>query len=153
MDEQRGIGLQEKLPWPYKDGDLKWFKEVTTGHHVLMGNRTWKGLGLNHLKNRHVWVLTKQNYGWNQAISTKPEGECSVNLINDISNIPNEIPTIIVAGGLSIYRQLESRISEWLITTLKTKYNADVFLPEFETRFTNNQVIMEDEKMKIVRYY
>ncbi len=152
MDSQRGIGKELELPWPRSEGDLKWFKEKTTGSHVILGGKTYRSLGIPYLKNRHLWVLTKQNYGWTQAFTDKPDGEHSTNILNNVDDLPN-LPLCYIAGGLSIYRQFESKIEEWLVTMLKKEYDADIKMFEFEDKFKQKEIIFDDEKMTITRYF
>ena len=44
MDETRGIGLDGRLPW-HLPADLKRFKSLTMGHHLIMGRKTFESIG------------------------------------------------------------------------------------------------------------
>ncbi len=57
VSENGCIGRRGSLPWHFSE-DLKWFKEVTTGHTVIMGRKTWQSLGGKPLPNRRNIVLS-----------------------------------------------------------------------------------------------
>jgi dihydrofolate reductase len=59
MDKQNAIGRDNALPW-HISGDMKFFRETTTGHSVVMGRKTWDSLG-KPLKNRTNIVVTRHN--------------------------------------------------------------------------------------------
>ncbi|OVE77188.1 hypothetical protein BVX98_03330, partial [bacterium F11] len=58
MTQDRVIGKNNKLPWHISD-DLKRFKQLTTGHPVIMGRKTYVSIG-KPLPRRHNIVLTKR---------------------------------------------------------------------------------------------
>ena len=60
LDENRAIGCQGKLLF-YLPADLKHFKELTTGHTVLMGRKTFESLPKGALPNRRNVVVTRQD--------------------------------------------------------------------------------------------
>ena len=73
FDQNQLIGVNNQLPWHYKE-DLKYFKETTTGHDILMGRHTFESI-LSYqnkpLPNRHHIVLTKQmSYNHEQVTIT-----------------------------------------------------------------------------------
>ncbi|MCL5746674.1 MAG: dihydrofolate reductase [Patescibacteria group bacterium] len=58
IDEKRGIGKNGKLPWNIPE-DLKRFREVTNGHPIIMGRKTWDSLPVRPLPNRYNVVITR----------------------------------------------------------------------------------------------
>ena len=84
------IGVDGKLPW-HLPGDMKFFKETTTGNVVLMGRRTFESIG-KPLPNRTNLVLTTDET-WDK------KGTYTINDIDDISPFEN----IFVIGGSEIY--------------------------------------------------
>ena len=73
--ENRAIGLNGDMPW-HLSGDLKRFKELTMGHPVVMGRRTWESLPKRPLKGRRNIVLS-QKEGYD------PEDGKMVHSVND----------------------------------------------------------------------
>ena len=56
------IGINGHMPWHNK-ADLKWFKDMTTGHPVIMGRKTYEAIG-HPLKNRTNIVVTTRDDLW-----------------------------------------------------------------------------------------
>ena len=57
MDEKRGIGKNGKLPWRLSS-DLKRFRELTMGHHMIVGRKTFESIG-KPLPGRQTIVVTR----------------------------------------------------------------------------------------------
>jgi dihydrofolate reductase len=156
MAKNRVIGKDNKLPWYYKE-DLKFFKEKTTGGQVIMGRKTYEGMGVPHLKNRLIWVLMKENtYGWLQLLSPRespmaPYGEPLVNILTSIYDLPNG--DYFVAGGLSVYQHIMPHISEFFVTYINKDYEGDTVMPEFEKSFPNSETIKTTPDFEIKRLW
>ncbi|HEY0730500.1 MAG TPA: dihydrofolate reductase [Pyrinomonadaceae bacterium] len=147
VDRQGAIGKDGKLPWHYS-ADMKFFRETTTGHAVVMGRKTWLTLG-KPLKNRLNIVLSRDP-------SIEPQE--SLLVLSDVDSVLslNESLTtdLFVIGGAQIYEAFLPRIEEWIITEVPMKVDkADAFMPEgYLTNFkeTNSQSL--DEGLT-VKYY
>src|SRR5687767_5970793 len=62
MARNRVIGANGAIPWHLPD-ELKWFKGLTLGHHIIMGRKTWESIG-RPLPGRTSVVVTRQRgYG------------------------------------------------------------------------------------------
>ncbi|HKC89407.1 MAG TPA: dihydrofolate reductase, partial [Blastocatellia bacterium] len=57
MDKKRGIGVDNKLPWRLS-ADLKRFRELTMGHHIIVGRKTFESIG-KPLPGRQMIVVTR----------------------------------------------------------------------------------------------
>ncbi len=57
MDQDRGIGKDNQLPW-HLPNDLKHFKKITSGHHIIMGRKTYESIG-KPLPNRTSIIITR----------------------------------------------------------------------------------------------
>lgn len=124
VDRQDAIGKNGKLPWHYS-ADMKFFRETTTGHAVVMGRKTWLTLG-KPLKNRLNIVLSRDS-------SLEPQE--SLLVLSDIDSVLslNESLTtdLFVIGGAQIYEAFLPRIEKWIITEVPlTVKGADAFMPE-----------------------
>jgi len=60
VDEDGGIGKDGKLPWGRMRADMKRFKELTTGHAVVMGRKTFESMSLKALPGRRNYVITSR---------------------------------------------------------------------------------------------
>ncbi|HZC36929.1 MAG TPA: dihydrofolate reductase, partial [Chthoniobacterales bacterium] len=140
MTPERVIGRGNTIPWKIP-GEQKWFKEVTMGHCVLMGSKTYVSIG-KPLPGRRNLVVSR-NRTW--------EG---VEMIRDLSqfNPDNYQGEIFVIGGAQIYRQLLDRCDELLITQLKAEYSGDIYFPEYKSKFRVVEQIRETPDYWIFRY-
>lgn len=149
MAKNRVIGKNNTLPWHYKE-DLQFFKKQTTGGQVIMGRKTYEGMGVPYLKNRLVWVLMNENkYGWLQMLS--PQGEPQVNILAAGSSLPEG--DYWIAGGLSVYLYFMPHISEFFVTEIKKDYEGDTIMPEFENNFPNSEVVLSNDDIDVKRLW
>lgn len=116
------IGKNGQMPWHYSS-DMKFFRETTTGHVVVMGRKTWLSLG-KPLKNRVNVVLSKAR---DFQLPTGVEVRHTVReVLDEFSN-----HEIFVIGGGQIYSLFLSHIDRWLITEVPlTIEDADAFMPK-----------------------
>ena len=140
MTPSRVIGRGSQIPWRIP-GEQKWFKEVTMGHPILMGSRTFESIG-RPLPGRQNLVVSRTR-SWP-----------GVEIIRDLSQFDPEgySAEVYVIGGAEIYRQLLDRCRELLITRLKTEYEGDVYFPEFESTFRLIEQIRETPDYAIQRW-
>lgn len=144
MDINRGIGKDNDLMW-HLPADMKFFKETTSGHIVVMGRKNFESIPEKYrpLPNRENIVLTRNT-------SFKAEG-CKVvhSLEECLSLFPeNEERTMFIIGGGEIYRQAieQNIIKEMIITHVNKSYNADTFFVDFDLKSWSVETILTKEK-------
>ena len=118
------IGKDNQLLW-HLPGDLKRFKELTSGHCVVMGKNTWFSLPVRPLKNRTNIVLTDV------------PGECidgcvGAYSIKDALSKCDKEKEIFVIGGASIYDQFMNIADRMYVTHVFKDFEADTFFPEID---------------------
>ena len=118
------IGKGGKLPWHYS-ADMKFFKQTTMGHAVVMGRKTWLTLK-KPLTGRLNLVLSRDS---------NLEPQESLVVLSDVESVlsmNNSLTTdMFVIGGAQIYREFLPHIEKWIITEVPlTVDNADAFMPE-----------------------
>lgn len=124
VDRQGAIGKGGKLPWHYS-ADMKFFRETTTGHAVVMGRKTWVTLG-KPLKNRLNIVLSRDS-------SIEPQESLLVlSDVDSVLSLNDSLTTdLFVIGGAQIYEAFLPRIEKWIITEVPVKVSgADAFMPK-----------------------
>src|SRR5690242_16137646 len=124
VSKNNAIGKGGKLPWHYS-ADMKFFRETTTGHAVVMGRKTWLTLG-KPLKNRLNIVLSRD-------ASIEPRESLLVfSDIEAVLSLNESLATdLFVIGGAQIYEAFLPRIEKWIITEVPLKVQgADAFMPE-----------------------
>ncbi len=119
------IGTSKKLPW-HLPADLKRFKELTTGHAVLMGKRTFESLPNGPLPNRRNIVLSSiQSEGVN-------EGYYEANSLEDAFELCEREEQVFIIGGEAVYKQSMLIADFMYITWVHAQFNADVFFPTID---------------------
>jgi len=123
--------------------DLKRFKELTTGHTIIMGRKTFESLPKGALPNRRNIVLSRQ-----KGI-TYPGTEVFESL-DEALNHCNDDEEIFIIGGESIYRQAMDRADKLYLTRIEDiAEDADAYFPainEEEWTETNRDAHSTDEK-------
>lgn len=132
MDLERGIGIDNHLPWHLPE-DMKFFKEVTTGHTVVMGRKNWESIPEKYrpLPNRRNIVLTRNaDYVAEGAEVSNDLVDCVIELSTQLE----ETETIFIIGGAEIYKAaLDADIvDEMLITQINSTFDCDTFFPDTE---------------------
>ena len=119
----RAIGFQNKLIY-WLPNDLKRFKQLTTGHTILMGRHTFESLPKGALPNRRNCVLTT-------STASLPGCECFRTWDDFIATChPDE--HIYIIGGASLYRQLIGKADRLCLTEIDDiPAQADTFFPDY----------------------
>ena len=121
--ENNAIGKDNNLIWHLSD-DLKRFKSLTNGHHIIMGRKTFESFP-KPLPNRIHIVITRQtNY---QA----PEGVIVVNNLEDAIDAAKSDNQPFIIGGGEIYKQSIALADKIELTRVHSNFkNADTYFPE-----------------------
>lgn len=124
-DDKFGIGKNGKLPWEHCPADMKWFRECTNGHVVIMGRKTWESLGSKKLPNRINIVVTRSN------IEGNPDGVYQGEMDKLFRMIKREYSDLKtwVIGGADIYKQSMPFCDNIYTTQFSGDYNCDTFVP------------------------
>jgi len=123
--ENDAIGRDNQLIWHLSD-DLKRFKALTNGHHIIMGRKTFESFP-KPLPNRTHIVITRQND------YPAPKGVIIVNsLANAIESAKNDSLPFIIGGG-EIYKQAMLYANKIELTRVHHNFEADTFFPKIDT--------------------
>ena len=137
IDRNNGIGYQNRLPWHIPE-DMRHFRELTTGHTVLMGRKTWDSLPAKFrpLPNRKNIVLTNQ----------KDFVADGATVINSISDIPAD-KRVFVIGGATLYAQLIEVADVLHVTRVNTSAEVDTYFPQIDmTEWVSLDTVMLNNK-------
>jgi len=126
VDENDAIGAQGRIPWRVR-ADLRRFKHLTMGHHILMGRRTWESLP-GPLPGRVNLIVTRQtDYAAAGAIVC-PSPQAGVELARQAGE-----STLFVIGGAQVYNALLPLAERIYLSRIHTRnLQADTF---FHTDF------------------
>lgn len=127
-DSQFGIGRGGTLPWPRNSADLREFRELTTGHIVLMGSKTWEDkMFPKPLPNRKNYILTRNpEYSDSRGYVISQNHNETIELL--IEEASQENKTIWVIGGAEIIEMMYSYIEELHLTIFDENYDCDKFI-------------------------
>ncbi len=118
------IGLENKIPWSIPE-DMKRFRDITRGHSVIMGRKTFESIG-RLLPNRKNVIITKN------ASFISPEEAVVVNTLEDaIANI-REDGEVFVIGGSQIYEMALPYVDKMYLTHIDREFAADTYFPNFD---------------------
>lgn len=139
------IGKGGQMPWHYS-ADMKFFRETTTGHTVVMGHKTWLSLG-KPLKNRTNVVLSR-----NPSLEL-PEGVVLCTSVEEVLDKYSQDELFII-GGSQIYSLFLPHIEKWFITEVPvTIEDADAFMPEgYLAGFTKVGETKLDDNLTVTQY-
>jgi dihydrofolate reductase len=127
------IGKANSLLWHLPD-DLKRFKQLTTGHPVVMGRRTWESIPekFRPLSNRTSIIVTRDT-------AYSAPGATVVTSIDDAIDSAKASPgaeEIFIIGGAEIYKATLLIADRLYVTEVETEVEADAFFPEYKSIFT-----------------
>lgn len=126
-DSEGAIGRGGEIPWRLPE-DLRHFKELTMGHPVIMGRKTWESLPRRPLPGRRNIVLTRDPHFSADGAERAASPEHAVSLC-----APDEVPFFI--GGGEIYRQSIHLFTDIELTEVKTTSpGADTFFPKLSEK-------------------
>jgi dihydrofolate reductase len=125
LDEKRAIGHAGRLPWRLPD-DQRHFRELTTGHCVVMGRRTFESIG-RPLPGRTCLVLTRHPERLPPGVL--PVASFGAALEEARARGESEL---FVVGGADVYAEALPLADALFLTRVHADAGGDVFFPEFD---------------------
>jgi dihydrofolate reductase len=125
MSNNRVIGANGAIPWHLPE-ELKRFKVLTMGHHIIMGRKTWDSIG-RLLPGRETVIVTRQP-GYHV-----PGATVAYSVDAAIASCGGD-PEIFVIGGAEIIAKVLPAAGRIYLTTVDTEVAGDTFMPEFDLR-------------------
>lgn len=148
INEKKCIGKDGKLLYHLSD-DLKRFKELTTGHMIIMGRKTFESLPNSQpLPNRKNVVLTRNLDYYVEGITTFSSVEDA--LLAALSD--NNIEKVFIIGGAEIYKAAFQYVDTIYITEVHDDTDGDAYFPDVdmsEWSLRQKSEMMTDEKTGI----
>jgi dihydrofolate reductase len=116
------IGKNNELLW-HLPKDLKHFKQITSGHTVVMGRKTFDSIG-KPLPNRRNIIITRQDIN--------PEGCEVANSLDGALALATNDEDLYIIGGAEIYRQAMAVTNYIYLTIVRHAFDADAYFPEID---------------------
>lgn len=124
----RVIGLDNQLPWHLPE-DLKRFKALTMGHHIIMGRKTYESLG-RLLPGRTTVIVTRNvNFKVEGALIAHSLVE-AIALCKDADGQPDE--EVFLIGGAELYQSAMQMADKLYVTEVDLSVQGDAFFAEIE---------------------
>lgn len=143
MDKNRLIGQNGKMPWHIPQ-DLKLFKQLTTGHIIVMGRKTYESIG-KPLPDRINIVISRK--------AEIIEG-CLVfdSIIKAVQYGENQDRKLFFIGGAEIYSQIANIVSYMFISKIKGSYNGDTYFPDIDFNEFDIEDKMDYTDFELIKY-
>jgi dihydrofolate reductase len=146
MDEARGIGKDNKMPW-YLPADFAYFKRMTLEHTILMGRKTFDSIGRKPLPKRHNVIMTRDE-------NFSAEGCDIVHSVEEAlerfgSGGSWEGKELFVIGGVEVFRMFMPYVDRMYITEIAHKFEVDIYFPlilDLEWQEVAREAGVKDEK-------
>lgn len=121
MDENRVIGADNGLPWRLP-ADLRHFKQVTMGHPIVMGRRTWESIG-RPLPGRTNIVVTRR-------ADFEAPGAVVVDSLEAAIASAGDTDELMIIGGAEIFEQALNEANRIYLTEIHAAFEGDTYFPE-----------------------
>lgn len=119
------IGNDNDIPW-YLPADLKYFKKVTSHHHILMGRKCYNSIG-RPLPNRTNIIVTRDPFFISSNCLVAHSIEEGMNMAFD-----NKEEELFIIGGGTIYDQTKELWDRLYLTEVDIKVEGDIYFPEID---------------------
>ncbi len=122
--ENNAIGKNNDLIWHLSE-DLKRFKSLTNGHHIIMGRKTFESFPKPLPNRTHIVISRQENYH-------VPDGVILVNNLQDAIDAAKSDSQPYIIGGGEIYKQALNLATKIELTRVHESFEADTFFPELD---------------------
>lgn len=142
IGKNREMGKDNKLLWHIPE-DLEHFKKITLNHPIIMGRKTYESIGRPLPKRDNIIVTRYSSYvvpGCYIYNSLEKAIEFAKSLNKE---------EIFIIGGGDIFAQVLSQVDKLYLTIVEKEFDADVFFPEYEKKFTK---VVSEQKGKSGEY-
>lgn len=123
MAKNHTIGINNALPWRCPE-DLRHFKQLTMGHHMIMGRKTFESIG-KPLPGRTTVVVTRDP-------DLKIAGCLMAHSLPEAFEACIDDSQIFIVGGAEIYAQALPHADTLYITEIRQDITGDAWFPEFD---------------------
>jgi dihydrofolate reductase len=125
MAQNRTIGINNTLPWRLPE-DLKHFKALTLGHHILMGRKTFESLPGILPGRTHVVITRNRDFRADNCVVAHS--------IDEAIALAGSDEEIFFIGGADLYRQALACADRMYLTEIRQDFDGDAWFPEFDRK-------------------
>lgn len=138
--ENNALGKDNDLLWHLPE-DFKRFKQITSGHYIIMGRKTFESFPKPLPNRTHIIITRQEEY--------LVEGCLVVHSLEEALEIAPQNEEVFIIGGAQIYKQALPFADKIDLTRVHIELDADAFFPEFNTSEWNlvfSEKHFKDEK-------
>ncbi len=135
--EHNELGKNNDLVWHLPD-DFKRFKKITSGHHIIMGRKTFDSFPQPLPNRTHVVITRQENF--------KKPGIIVVHSLERAIELTKDDPQPFVIGGGEIYKMAMDAANKIELTRVHGEFEADTFFPEIDE--SQWKVVLEESHEK-----
>lgn len=121
----RVIGKDNKLPW-HLPADLKFFKQTTMGHHLIMGRKTWEALPNGPLPGRVNVVISRSDIKVPEGVMVFQSLEQALEWV-----FRKQEEEVFIIGGAQIYQTSLPMLDKMILTEVDYTPEGDAWFPEW----------------------
>lgn len=143
------IGKDNKIIWHLPE-DLKHFKNITTGHTIIMGRKTFESLGRVLPNRKHIIFSNNPSFNVNEQ---------NVKVVHSLLEIQDLIEgkeEAFVIGGAMIYNFLMPYVKKMYVTEIDKEFEGDTFFPKIDDNMwkeTSREKGIKDDKNNLDYYF
>ena len=143
------IGKDNKIIWHLPE-DLKYFKNITTGHTIIMGRKTFESLGRVLPNRKHIIFSNNPSFNVNEQ---------NVKVVHSLLEIQDLIEgkeEAFVIGGAMIYNFLMPYVKKMYVTEIDKEFEGDTFFPKIDDNMwkeTSREKGIKDDKNNLDYYF
>lgn len=136
LDSKNGIGKNGQLPWHISE-DLKRFKQITSGHTVIMGRKTFESIGKPLPERTNIIITRDKDFNPHKFYSSE---NCDVLTANSLEEAIEKAlqqtqgkqnEEVFVIGGGKVYEQAIAKADKLYLTQVDGDFNCDTFFPDY----------------------
>ena len=132
MDEKRGIGKDNKIPWHIKDDLLK-LKSLTKNHVVILGRKTYDSMVGYYDKTGRpmpgkIYLVVTRDANYKPA---RDNAATVTSVESAIKKAEEQAGEVFVTGGAQIFQQVMHLTDKLYLTIVEGYYNCDTFFPDY----------------------
>lgn len=120
MADNRVIGRDNELPW-HLPADLRRFKEMTVGHAIVMGRKTWESIGRPLPRRRSIVVSRNPSY--------RAAGADVAGSLEEALRLAGDDDEVFVIGGAAVFAAALPRADRVYLTRVHAEVPGDVRCP------------------------
>lgn len=143
------IGKDNKIIWHLPE-DLKYFKNITTGHTIIMGRKTFESLGRVLPNRKHIIFSNNPSFNVNE------ENVKVVHSLLEIQDLIEGKEEAFVIGGAMIYNFLMPYVKKMYVTEIDKEFEGDTFFPKIDDNMwkeISREKGIKDDKNNLDYYF